>query len=225
GAIAGAETLSVTVGSSSKARSPAVKLFGYRSTATAAPSCSGPAPPSPADNNIPSIVGTAEPSASVTFYTDAACSTQIAAWTANGAGAFSVPVLVADGTRNSFWGRAAFGSNVSPCVTAPSYVESSTGYLTILVARTSWVETNDACTPLSNTVDLGQVAGLLQKRGLAAVGSVIMDWTLASTRSCRTTQLTPGDPPGMVTYADWVDLANLRDQYGWSFVSHSKDYT
>ena len=83
------------------------------------------------------------------------------------------------------------------------------GYLTLTIGRTQWVAT-EGCTPMPDTIDLGQVAGELRGRGLVATGLVVTTPTQQSTRYCQT---------NIGIHASWNDLAMLRDDYGWTFDS------
>ena len=82
-------------------------------------------------------------------------------------------------------------------------------YLTLVVGRSQWVATV-GCTPMPNTIDLGQVATELAGRGLTATGLVVTTPTQQSTRYCHS---------DIGVYASWNDLAMLRDTYGWTFDS------
>lgn len=82
-------------------------------------------PESPANNNFPILVGTADPEATVSIYTDASCAgTPLA----TGSGAeFEGPgieVAVADNTETIFYGKAALAGFTSACsVDSISYQE------------------------------------------------------------------------------------------------------
>ena len=82
-------------------------------------------------------------------------------------------------------------------------------YLTLVVGRSQWVATV-GCTPMPNTIDLGQVATELAGRGLTATGLVVTTPTQRSTRYCHS---------DIGIHASWNDLAMLRDTYGWTFDS------
>jgi hypothetical protein len=87
-------------------------------------------------------------------------------------------------------------------------------YLTILFGRTQWVAT-ESCVRLANTVDLGQVAAEMKSRGLVGTGNVILKRTNESGYYCQL---------GYALHPDWPTLANLRDTYGWTFVSAGRVY-
>lgn len=83
------------------------------------------------------------------------------------------------------------------------------GYLTIQWGRSMWAAGGSGCQSVPNTVNLGQIAQDLQARGLTATGTVVVDRTGETTRTCK----------GASSYASWADLAMLRDTYNWRFVS------
>ena len=87
--------------------------------------------------------------------------------------------------------------------------EPDPAYLTLAVGRSQWVST-EGCTPMPNTIDLGQVAEELRGRGLSATGLVVTTPTQESTRYCQS---------NIGIHASWSDLATLRDDYGWTFDS------
>ena len=88
------------------------------------------------------------------------------------------------------------------------------GYLTVLFGRTQWVATQN-CTPLGGAVDLGQVAVEMQSRGLVATGNVVVDRTQETGMFCQ---------QGYALHPSWSQLADLRDTYGWSFISAGATY-
>ena len=87
-------------------------------------------------------------------------------------------------------------------------------YLTLLFGRTQWVGTLN-CNPLAGAVDLGQVAVELQGRGLTATGNVVVDRTRESGFYCQ---------QGYALHPSWAQLADLRDTYGWTFISAGATY-
>lgn len=102
--------------------------FVEDSTAPAAPAMTGTTPGSPANDNAPSVLGTAEASSTVRIYTDATCSSAVAATgSATGAGSFSIVVPVSNDTTTTFRARALDqAGNVGPCAaTGVTYVEDS----------------------------------------------------------------------------------------------------
>ncbi|MFL5832644.1 MAG: glycosyl hydrolase [Solirubrobacterales bacterium] len=94
----------------------------------AAPTVSSTAPPSPANNNAPKVLGSAEAGSTVKLYTNSTCTSALAA--TGTAAAFASPglgVSVGDNTTTPFYGTATDAAgNVSPCSsTSVSYVEDS----------------------------------------------------------------------------------------------------
>jgi hypothetical protein len=99
------------------------------STAPAAPSVTSSSPASPANNNAPKIIGSAEAGSTVKLYTNATCTSAVAA--SGTAAAFASPgltVSVADDTTTTFYATATdVAGNVSACSSSSvTYVEKST---------------------------------------------------------------------------------------------------
>jgi hypothetical protein len=90
-------------------------------------------------------------------------------------------------------------------------VAKATGsaFLTLMFGRTQWSLPDASCAPLPNTVPLDAVAAALHDRGLTGTGGVVTDRTAESGLTCS----------GPALYPSWEQLAQLRDDYGWSFVS------
>ncbi|GAA1295770.1 hypothetical protein Psi02_11640 [Planotetraspora silvatica] len=88
-------------------------------------------------------------------------------------------------------------------------------YVTLLMSRSQWAATDGLCRPLRGAVPLDEAARQFKARGFAATGTVVVDRTLDQGRQCLSE---------LVDYANWADLAGLRDTYGWTFVSHSMSY-
>src|SRR5205814_4164043 len=87
------------------------------STAPAAPSSLAVSPASPANDNAPKITGTAEAGSTVKLYTNASCTSALAA--SGTAAAFASPglaVAVADNSSTTFYATATDAAgNVSCC--------------------------------------------------------------------------------------------------------------
>jgi hypothetical protein len=95
----------------------------------AAPTVSSTSPASPANNNAPKVIGSAEAGSTVKVYTNSTCTSAVAA--IGTATAFASPglgVSVADNTTTSFYATATdLAGNLSACsATSVSYVEDST---------------------------------------------------------------------------------------------------
>lgn len=86
---------------------------------------------------------------------------------------------------------------------------SGPGYLTIQWGRSLYSTNNGQCQPLPNSLTIVDIARDLQSRGLVATGAVVIDRTFTTGHYCD----------GASAYSNWTDLATLRDQYGWTFVS------
>src|SRR5687767_5534290 len=106
-------------------------------------------------------------------------------------------------------------SGLQMATNAPSASAAGPAYLTLLMSRVQWVQANSSCVPYANTAPLNQVADALKVRGIAATGSVVVD---------RTSEGTSRECEGATVYANWADLANLRDNYGWDFISHGMSH-
>src|SRR5215213_7662343 len=103
-----------------------VAVFTVDTTAPATPSITGSTPASPANNNSPSINGTAEAGSTVKLYTNNTCTSAVAgSGTATG-GNFSIAVSVSDNTSTTFYAAATDAAgNVSGCSSGFAYVEDS----------------------------------------------------------------------------------------------------
>src|SRR5204863_620842 len=110
------------------------------SNAPAAPTVSSTSPASPANNNAPKIIGSAEAGSTVKLYTNASCTSAVAG--SGSAAAFASPgltVSVADDSTTSFYATAADAAgNASACSsTSVTYVEDSTAPAAPTVTSTS----------------------------------------------------------------------------------------
>ncbi|MFZ5468206.1 MAG: Ig-like domain-containing protein, partial [Myxococcota bacterium] len=92
-----------------------------------APQLTGTSPASPANENNPSVAGTAEAGTTVRLYTTSNCSGAVAGMgNVDGAGAFSISVSVADNSSTTFYATATNTlSLTSACSTGLLYVEDS----------------------------------------------------------------------------------------------------
>jgi hypothetical protein len=105
------------------------KAFTIDNTAPTNPTVTGTTPASPANNNTPTVNGTAEAQSTVKVYTNNTCtSASPATGSANNAGNFSVGVSVANDSNTTFWATATDAAgNASGCsTTSVTYVEDST---------------------------------------------------------------------------------------------------
>lgn len=91
------------------------------------------------------------------------------------------------------------------------------GYITIMFGRSIYQAlVGGAVVPGGTEKTIFDAAVELQSRGMFGVGGVVMDRTENTTRKIIS---------NFVSTCSWADIANLRDNYGWQFISHSKDYT
>ena len=97
------------------------------STAPAAPALSSVSPASPANHNSPVLTGTTEPGATVRIHVTAPCrGAVLGSAKADGSGAFSVTLSVADNSNNSFYATATdIAGNPSNCSSRVQYIEDS----------------------------------------------------------------------------------------------------
>ncbi|GAA0398538.1 hypothetical protein Acor_34220 [Acrocarpospora corrugata] len=88
------------------------------------------------------------------------------------------------------------------------------GYVTLLASRSQLGAVDQNCQPRRGSVPLfGDLADDLRTRGIPVTGSVVVRY--ADENFCD---------PTLADYAGWPDTERLRDEYGWSFVSHSAGY-
>jgi len=111
-------------------------------------------------------------------------------------------------------GRTAF--DLPYTLTGPAPPPPAPPFVTILFSRSA-MTVADACVenPLGVVPTDIVVAPELARRGYAATGTVQTGTTMDDTRACLHYQQS--------LVGSWADLAMLRDVYGWSFVSHSRN--
>ena len=93
-----------------------------------APTVSTTDPVAPANNTNPKIKGTAQAGSTVNLYTNATCTSSVAA--TGTAAAFSspgLPVTVSDFTTTTFWATATAGANTSACSTTSAIYRAQSG--------------------------------------------------------------------------------------------------
>jgi hypothetical protein len=84
-------------------------------------------PASPADNDAPILVGTAEPLATVDIYTNSECAgTPAASGLADPLSNFAIPVSVPNDSQTTFYATATDLTGISACSSGFTYVEDST---------------------------------------------------------------------------------------------------
>jgi hypothetical protein len=112
----------------------------------------------------------------------------------------------------------AAASSAGPAAAQPiaaANVSPFTGYLTLMFGRSQWVQTDENCEDLPNTVALDQIGATLHASGLTATGTVVGDRTLETDMQCLN---------GFILYPSWQQIADLRDTDGWSFISAGATY-
>jgi hypothetical protein len=116
----------VTDGTETSQCSPGLS-YRHVSGAPAAPILTGANPPSGTNENLPRLIGSADPEAVVAIYASADCSGSVAN-SASGAqfGAEGIQVLVTDNSDNTFSAKATLGGFVSVCSSPPLVYKEST---------------------------------------------------------------------------------------------------
>ena len=105
---------------------PGARLLRIRYGPPAIPVLRATSPPSPADENSPRVLGSAQFSSSVTLYTDPGCQTPTATGTSDELASGGIPVTVPDNTTTVLYARDSVAGIASPCTTEPlTYVERS----------------------------------------------------------------------------------------------------
>ncbi len=94
-------------------------------------------------------------------------------------------------------------------------IDQNLGFTTVIWARTAWQATTGTnCDDTLGTRTLEQNAKDLQNRGLAGVGGIVVTRTYDYTSCFR----------NYMTTASWSQIADLRDDYGWKFISQGMEY-
>lgn len=110
-----------------------------------APTITGSAPASPANENSPHLSGTAVPRATVRVFTDNACAgTSAGKADADALGKFSVGVSVPDNSKTTFYASATDATGTSGCSSGFTYVEDSKAPPAPNVAPADKFLTNDS---------------------------------------------------------------------------------
>ncbi len=134
-----------------------------------------------------------------------------------GSGLYNIKayLLNSDGSRSAAVNQQFFIDRTGK-TPKPPIVNASKGYITIMWGRTNWQATKTPdCAPLPGARTLQQNADDLKARDLTAVGGVVVGRTNSTGLSCFS---------GYTLQPSWQELAMLRDNYGWSFVSQGMDY-
>lgn len=100
---------------------------GKNSIAPSRPILNSFSPLSPANNNSPSVLGTAEVGVTIKIFTNASCSgTSVGTGVVNGSGSSSIAASISDNTTSTFYASALRNGLSSACSDPTSvYVEDS----------------------------------------------------------------------------------------------------
>jgi hypothetical protein len=127
--------------------------------------------------------------------------------------AAAVALVPAAGSAASGAVRAANAGDTAP----PATSLGPGPYVTLLFSRTEMSAADNCVEDDTNIATLdGTVAPYLKSLGMAGTGTLVTKKTGDTTRLCThyNDDLT----------ASWADAANLAQNYGWSFVSHTATY-
>lgn len=108
-------------------------------------------------------------------------------------------------------GTVAYTLEVSYPGTAPP---TAPPFLTLLFSRTGMHGASSCTRNDTNIVPMSTVSATLAADGLLTSGTVQTETTKPSAQWCG--------HYGRTLFPSWDDLAALRDQYGWTFVSHAR---
>jgi hypothetical protein len=147
----------------------------YDITAPSAPSITDSDPDSPANDNAPELKGTAEAGSTVRIYTNATCTSAVAAM--GSANAFASPGLTAtvgnDTTTNFYATATDAANNTSPCSSpALTYVEDSTAPAVVISFPTSGSYTAFTWNAGCGTAFVGDFCGTALDVGGSGVATV-----------------------------------------------------
>ncbi|MCX5740879.1 MAG: Ig-like domain-containing protein, partial [Proteobacteria bacterium] len=136
-------------------------------------------PTGPANNNAPSVSGTAEASSTVNIYTNATCTSAVAGTgTASALGAFAITTTAPGDVTTTFYAKSIDGAgNASTCSTSTvSYVEDSTAPgLPAFTGTTPTSPSKTSTTPTINgTAEAGATVNLYTT---AACGTIVATGT------------------------------------------------
>ena len=105
---------------------PGARLLRIRYGPPTKPVLTATSPGSPADDNSPTVLGTAQFGSAVTIYTDPSCQTPVASGTSDELASPGIPVDVSDNSSTVLYANDRVGDAVSGCSTAPlTYEERS----------------------------------------------------------------------------------------------------
>jgi glucose/arabinose dehydrogenase len=108
------------------ATDPGARLLRIRYGPPIRPTLTSTNPPSPANDNAPRVIGTAQFSSLVRLYTDPACKTLAATGTSDELSSGGIAVSVPDNGSTEFYATDTVGTVTSPCSSHPvTYLEES----------------------------------------------------------------------------------------------------
>jgi hypothetical protein len=191
----GAYTLHIVVtqtGSNNTMREQSV-TFTIDTVAPGQPIPTSSTPSSPANNNSPTINGTAEGNSIVKLYNSSSCAGALfGTGTASNGGSFSIPVApIADNTSYDFYATATDAAgNVSACSAAHvPYVEDSVAAAPILISSTPSSPGNSTSPTINGTAEAGSLvklykasgcSGTVQGSGIATAGAFAISVSVAT---------------------------------------------
>jgi alpha-tubulin suppressor-like RCC1 family protein len=181
-------------------------------------------PPSPANNNNPSITGLAEPGATVRIHRNSQCADQPAAsGVANATGVFSIGVIVPDNSSMTFYADATdlAGNNSSCSPTGVTYVEDSAPPTPPILSGTSPASPSPQNSPLVlGTAEPGALVSIFTNSGCqgAPVGT-----SLADVSGSFAAAVTVPDNSTSRFYATATDRAQNISQCSASFATYVED--
>lgn len=139
-----------------------------------APVLSATSPASPANENAPSVLGTAAASLEIRVYADDACAgAVVATGVSDAAGAFAIAVTVADDTTTTFRATAydAVGGESACSAAGVTYVEDSTPpALPEILATVPASPSSDATPDVSGTAEASAIVRLYGSASCAGAG-------------------------------------------------------
>jgi hypothetical protein len=126
----------------------------------------------PANNNSPTINGSAEGGANIQLFSDSSCTTQIGSGSATFGGTLAVVASVANDVTTSIYGKAIdLAGNASSCsLTSVSYVEDSTPPAAPLVTGTTpATRANTQAVSVQGTAEANSIVVIYSDVGCSAV--------------------------------------------------------
>lgn len=212
-------------------------VYTHDTVAPNTPTLSGTTPASPANNNSPTVNGTAETGATINVYTSSGCATSSIASGTAVSGSFAVTVSVTDNTTTTFYVKATDpAGNSSGCTaTGVTYVEDSTPPgLPILVSSSPGSPSN-----VNNPDVIGTLTGTNDQSGSTVkiyatsdctgtvLGSSTSTFNAATNTNDFTVKLSPGVTANTTTtfYATATDSANNASACSSTSITYVEDST